>query len=154
MSRSPWRYLTQWKNSGDLWPGKRATERWISGTPSSSEPAGAPPRCGRRQCNRNTSLDDKWIVGIGQARARIPAEIPTRCRIEEFGWRSAYDGAEIMDQMRLIGKAAGICDISPIQASFPCGDSLFDPRQSRIVFGAGPVRGTEAARQMPLADIQ
>jgi hypothetical protein len=68
-----------------------------------AEPAGAPPRCGRRQCIRNTNLDDEWIVGIGHARARIAAEIPTRCRTEEFGWRSAYDCAEIMEQIRLIG---------------------------------------------------
>jgi hypothetical protein len=119
-----------------------------------AEPAGAPPRCGRRQCIRNTNLDDEWIVGIGHARARIAAEIPTRCRTEEFGWRSAYDCAEIMEQIRLIGKAAGICDISPVQAAFPRGDNLFVPRQSRILFGAGPVNGAEAARQVPLADTQ
>src|ERR1700730_1289926 len=77
-------------------------------------PAGVPPRCGRRQYDLDSSLDDEWIVGIGHAQDRIrAAEIPPRCRTEEFGRRSAYDGAEIMDQVRLISKAAGIRDISP-----------------------------------------
>ena len=108
-----------------------------------------------RQCIRSTSLDDEWIVRIGHARRRIrAAEIPPRCRTEEFGRRSADDGAEIMDQMRLISKAAGIRYISPVQAALPRGDNLFDPRQSRISFRAVPACGAEAARQVPLADIQ
>src|SRR3984893_16817642 len=59
-----------------------------------------------------------------------------------------------MDQVRLIGKAAGICDIRPAQAAFPRGDNLFDPRQSRILLGAGPVCRAKAAQQVPLADTQ
>src|SRR5712672_920936 len=46
-------------------------------------PARVPPRCGRRQCNPDTSLDDEWIVRIGHARRRIrAAEIPPQCRSE------------------------------------------------------------------------
>src|SRR6266481_5409875 len=63
-------------------------------------PAGVPPCCGRRQHNPDTSLDDEWIVRIGQAWHRIrAAEIPPPCRAEEFGRRSAHDRAEIMDQV-------------------------------------------------------
>src|SRR3984893_8620752 len=59
-----------------------------------------------------------------------------------------------MDQVRLIGKAAGICDIRPAQAAFPRGDNFFVPLQWRILLGAGPVYRAKAARQVPLADTQ
>jgi hypothetical protein len=112
--RSPWRYLTQLKNSGDLWPGKRARNGGSAELRHRAGPAGAPPRCGRRQCIHNTGLDDEWIVGIGHARRRTRvAKIPPQCQTEEFDRRSAHDRAEIMDQVRLISKAAGICDIRP-----------------------------------------
>ena len=61
-----------------------------------------------RQCIRSTSLDDEWIVRIGQAWHRIPAaEIPAPCRAEEFGRSSAHDRAEVMDQVRLVSKEIG-----------------------------------------------
>jgi len=108
-----------------------------------------------RQCIRSTSLDDEWIVRIGQAWHRIPAaEIPAPCRAEEFGRRSAHDCAEIMDQVRLVSKAAGVCDIRPAKAALPRSDDLFDPRQSRILFRAGPECCAKAARQVALADVQ
>src|SRR5258705_9153659 len=78
----------------------------------------------------------------------------TPCRAEEFGRRSAHDRAEIMDQVRLVSKAAGACDIRPAKAALPRSDDLFDPRQSRILFRAGPECCAEAARQVALADIQ
>ena len=116
---------------------------------------GVPPRCGRRQCIRNTNLDDEWIVRIGHARRRIrAAEIPPPCRAEEFGRRSAHDRAEIMDQVRLVSKAAGVCDIRPAKAALPRSDDLLDPRQSRILFRADPECCAEAARQVALADVQ
>src|ERR1700730_11739198 len=66
-------------------------------------PASVPPRCGRRQYDLDTGLDDEWIVRIGHARRRIrAADIPPQCRTEEFGRRSAHDRTEIMDQVRLI----------------------------------------------------
>src|SRR6267142_2921430 len=102
-----------------------------------------------RQCIRSTSLDDEWIVRIGQAWHRIPAaEIPAPCRAEEFGRRSAHDCAEIMDQVRLVTKAAGVCDIRPAKAALPRSDDLFDPRQSRILFRADPECCAKAARQV------
>src|ERR1700722_20572992 len=108
---------------------------------------------GRR--HRNTNLDDKWIVRIGQAWHRIrAAEIPLPCRAEEFGRRSAHDCAEIMDQVRLVSKAAGVCDLCPAKAALPRSDDLFDPRQSRILFRAGAECCTEAARELALADVQ
>src|ERR1700692_74017 len=116
---------------------------------------GVPPRCGRRQWIRNTNLDDEWIVRIGQAWHRIRAvEIPPPCRAEEFGWRSAHDRAEIMDQVRLVSKAAGVCDIRPAKAALPRSNDLFDPRQSRILLRAGAECCAEAARQVALADVQ
>src|SRR5258705_1237954 len=118
-------------------------------------PAGVPPCCGRGKHNPYTSLDDEWIERIGQAWHRIRAgEIPPPCRAEEFGRRSAHDRAEIMDQVRLVSKAAGACDIRPAKAALPRSDDLFDPRQSRILFRAGPECCAEAARQVALADIQ
>jgi hypothetical protein len=88
-----------------------------------------------RQCIRNTNLDDEWIVRIGQAWHRIPAaEIPPPCGAKEVGRRSAHDLAEIMDQVRLVSKAAGVCDIRPAKAAFPRSDDLLDPRQPRILF--------------------
>src|SRR5258707_1797027 len=118
-------------------------------------PAGVPPCCGRRQHNPDTSLDDEWIERTGQAWHRVRAEeIPPPCRAEEFGRRSAHDRAEIMDQVRLVSKAAGVCDIRPAKAALPRRDDLFDPRQSRILFRAGPECCAEAARQVALADIQ
>src|SRR5260370_39241190 len=117
-------------------------------------PAGVPPRCGRRQHNPDTSLDDEWIVRIGQAWHRIrAAEIPPPCPAEEFGLRSAPDPAEIMDQVRLVTKAAGVCDLRPAKAALPRRDDLFDPRQSRILFRVDPECCAKAARQMALADV-
>src|SRR5882762_2038727 len=135
--------------------GSRITELWIRGAPPSS-------RAGRRAAalrstpyDLDTSLDDEWMVRIGHAPRRIRAgEIRARCRTEKFARRSAHDRSEMMDQVRLIGKAAGICDIGPAKAAFPCGDDLLDPCQSRILLRAGAVCRTEAARQLPLADIQ
>jgi len=110
-----------------------------------------PPRCGRRQYDLDTSLDDEWIVRIGHAPHRIgAAEIRRQFRTEEFGRRSAHDRAEIMDQMRLIRKAAGICDIGPAQAAFPHGDNLFDPCQPRILFRADPVVASKRWRPLDL----
>src|SRR5882762_7324587 len=123
--RSPWRYLTQRINLEDL---RQAVAQRNSGSAElrhRAGPAGVPPRCGRRQYDLDTSLDDEWIVRIGHAPRRIRArEIRPRCRTEEFGRRFAHDRTEIMDQVRLIGKAAGICDIGPAKAVFPCGDDL------------------------------
>src|SRR3984893_2382166 len=108
-----------------------------------------------RQCIRSTNLDDEWIVRIGQAWHRIrAAEIPPPCRAEEFGRRSAHYRAEIMDQVRLVSKAAGVCDIRPAKAALPRSDDLFDPRQSRILFRADPECCAKAARQVALADVQ
>jgi hypothetical protein len=89
-------------------------------------PAGVPPRCGRRQYDLGISLDHEWIVRVGHARRRIrAAEIPLQCRTEELGRRSTHDCAEIVDQVRLISKAAGICDIRPAQAAFFARRQLF-----------------------------
>src|SRR5258708_15379199 len=89
---------------------------------------------------------------MAQAGPRIrAAEIPPPCRAEEFGRRSAHDRAEIMDQVRLVSKAAGVCDIRPAKAALPRRDDLFDPRQSRILFRAGPECCAEAARQVASA---
>src|SRR5258707_3820718 len=108
-----------------------------------------------RQCIRSTSLDDEWIVRIGQAWHRIPAaEIPAPCRAEEFGRRSAHDCTEIMDAGSLVSKAEGVCDIRPAKAALPRSDDLFDPRQSRILFWADPECCAKAARQVALADVQ
>src|SRR5258708_37460383 len=69
-------------------------------------PARVPPRCGRRQHNPDTSLDDEWIVRIGQAWHRIrAAEIPPPRRAEGFGPRSAHHRAAIMDPIRLVTQA-------------------------------------------------
>ena len=131
-------------------------ERGISGTPPSVQGRLASRRAAvNAQYNLDTSLDNERIVRIGHARRGIrTAEIPPRCRTEELDRRSAHDRTEIVDQVRLISKAAGICDVRPVQAAFPRGDNLFDPRQSRILLRAGPVCRAEAARQVPLADIQ
>src|SRR5258706_6126840 len=143
------------KSRGDLRPGTQRNGTVISGAPPSCRAGGVPPRCGRRQCIRNTNLDDEWIVRIGQAWHPIrAAEIPPPCRVEEFDRRSAHDLAEIMDQVRLVSKAAGVCDIRPAKAALPRSDDLFDPRQSRILFRAGPECCAEAARQVALADVQ
>src|SRR5882757_9156758 len=153
--RSAWQYL----NSTDKFGGStaRQSHKGTVGQRSSAiVPAGGiPPRCGRRQCVRSTNLHDEWIVRIGQAWHRIPAaEIPAPCRAEEFGRRSAHDCAEIMDQVRLVTKAAGVCDIRPAKAALPRSDDLFDPRQSRILFRADPECCAKAARQVALADVQ
>src|ERR1700730_6891193 len=105
---------------------------------------------------RNGTVDQRNSVieqGRPARRTRV-TKIPPQCQTEEFDRRSAHDPAEIMDQVRLISKAAGICDIRPAQAALPRGDNLYDSRQSRILFGAGPVYRAEAARQVPLADTQ
>src|ERR1700756_3979672 len=152
--RSPWLSLTQRINSGGLRPGRRVTEQRQR---SSAIVHGRrrPAALRSRQRIRNTNLDNEWIVRIGQAWHRIrAAEIPAPCRAEEFGRRSAHDRAEIMDQVRLVSKAAGVCDIRPAKAALPRSDDLLDPRQSRILFRAGPECCAEAARQVALADVQ
>src|SRR5258707_1806996 len=102
-----------------------------------------------------SNLDDEWIVRIGQVCHGCPAaEIPAPCRAEEFGRSSAHDRAEVMDQVRLVSKAAGACDIRPAKAALPRSDDLLDPRQSRILFRADPECCAEAAGQVALADVQ
>src|SRR5258705_2387807 len=148
--RSPWRYLTQRINSG------RSTARHSrNGTLDQRSSAIVQGQPASRRAAVDTNLNDEWIVRIGQAWHRIrAAEIPPPCRAEEFGRRSAHDRAEIVDQVRLVSKTAGVCDIRPAKAALPRRDDLFDPRQSRILVRAGTACCADAARQVALADVQ
>jgi len=103
-------------------------------------PAGIPPRCGRRQFDLDTSLDDEWIVIIGHARRRIrAAEIPPRCLSEEIGRRSAHDRAEIMDQERLTSKAAGKCARANREAASGLSRTVMTPSGPRGLIAKVPL---------------
>src|SRR5258707_10876851 len=75
-------------------------------------------------------------------------------RAEELLRRLADDGAEIVDHMCLVGKAAGVGDIRPGRSALAHGQDLFDPCDTCKLLRTRPEDRPEAAQQVPLADVQ
>ena len=85
---------------------------------------------------------DGLVIGIKNGRA------------EKLLWRLPDDGVEIVDHVRLVGEAAGICDIRPGKARLPHRQSLLDTSDACKLLRTGPEHRPKAARQVPLANIQ